>query len=126
MQTMKSEIAVFKALSDETRLRMLILFAIRELCVCEVVKILGLSQSRVSRHLAILRGAGLVNDRREGTWIYYTLSEARNDLERVLQKCLRECFNDTAAVKRDVEMLAKVRANGRKKTCAPGRRRRRA
>lgn len=121
---MKKEIAVFKALADETRLRILILLAIRELCVCELEKILRFSQSRVSRHLAVLRHAGLVIVRREGTWIYYTLSSARNELERVLHKCLRECFNHVDTVKKDLEMLMRVRAKGREKSCSTRRRRR--
>lgn len=117
MHIMKKEIAVFKALAEETRLRILILLEIRELCVCEIEKILRLSQSRVSRHLAILRNAGLVMDRREGTWIYYKPAAARSDLERVLQKCLRECFNDVPVVKKDAERLKRVCAKGRNRIC---------
>ncbi|MCA8970466.1 MAG: metalloregulator ArsR/SmtB family transcription factor [Planctomycetes bacterium] len=66
--------ALFKAVSDPTRVRILatIVFA-GELCVCHVEKALGLSQSRVSRHLTALRRAGLLIDRRDGAWTYYSI-----------------------------------------------------
>ena len=67
-------VQLFKALADETRLRILNLLCHQELCVCQIVEILGLGQSKVSRHLAHLRHAGLVTDRREGLWIYYCLA----------------------------------------------------
>lgn len=64
----------FKLLADTTRLRCLLLMqAEGELCVCELTHALGLSQPKVSRHLASLREAGIVLDRREGLWIYYRL-----------------------------------------------------
>jgi len=114
---MQQDIAVFKALADETRLRILILLSIRELCVCEIEKILGLSQSRVSRHLAMLRYAGLVATRRDRTWIYYSLAGPRSDLERVLQKCLRECFKDLPAVRKDIKMLKRISGGSKKLIC---------
>ena len=72
---MSEAVQLFKALADETRLRILNLVAHRELCVCHIVEALGLGQSKVSRHLAHLRNARLVNDRREGLWMYYSLAE---------------------------------------------------
>ena len=65
----------FKALSDETRLQIMTLLLHREeLCVCDFVGALGLTQSKASRHLRYLYHAGLVKDRREGLWMYYRLS----------------------------------------------------
>jgi len=65
---------VFQSLSDTTRLRCLVLMATEdELCVCELTHALGLSQPKVSRHLARLREVGLVQDRREGQWVHYRL-----------------------------------------------------
>lgn len=63
---------IFRALADETRLRciMLILQA-EELCVCDIAQILGQVQPKISRHLSVLRSAGLVLDRRSGVWVYY-------------------------------------------------------
>ena len=67
----------FRMLADETRLRCLLLLAVEgELCVCELVHALELIQPKVSRHLAALREAGVVTDRREGQWIYYRLNDA--------------------------------------------------
>ena len=66
---------LFKALGDETRLRILKLLEVMELCVCEVEQSLQIAQSRASRHLGILREAGLVTDRREGPWVVYQLRD---------------------------------------------------
>jgi ArsR family transcriptional regulator len=73
---MKMTAQIFKALGDETRLRiMALLVQGRELCVCDIMAALDLPQSTVSRHLSYLRNAGLVDDRRQGIWMYYTLNE---------------------------------------------------
>ena len=69
-----------KALADQTRLRLLVLLVdAPELCVCEFTQALTLSQPKVSRHLAILREAGVLQDRRAGLWIYYRLHEKLSD-----------------------------------------------
>jgi biotin operon repressor len=65
----------FPALADPTRLRCLLLLATEgELCVCELTHALNESQPKISRHLAMLREAGIVSDRREGLWVHYRLS----------------------------------------------------
>jgi len=69
--TMEATIKMFKALSDETRLRIYLLLLQGELCVCELVNILNMEQSRISHGVRILREAGLVINRREGKWIIY-------------------------------------------------------
>lgn len=70
------------ALSDETRIRMLNLLIERECCVCEVMDILGISQTRASRNLAILYDSGFLESRREGLWTYYSID--RDNLEEYL------------------------------------------
>lgn len=65
--------ALFAALADRTRLRLLNLMAGREVCVCYFVEILGQSQPKISRHLAYLRRAGVVKARREGKWMHYRI-----------------------------------------------------
>lgn len=76
--TMKSIAQIFKALGDETRLRiMALLVNDRELCVCDIMAALNLPQSTTSRHLAYLRNAGLVDDRRRGVWIFYKINRER-------------------------------------------------
>ncbi len=72
---MKTLAQTFKALSDETRLRILAQLFGGERCVCDLMAALDLPQSTVSRHLAYLRNASLVEDRREGVWMYYRLRE---------------------------------------------------
>ncbi len=66
-------VAVFKALADGTRLRILLLLLKRELCVCELCYALDMEQSRVSHQMKVLRDAGLVADTRQGRWIIYRL-----------------------------------------------------
>ncbi len=67
---------IFKALSDETRLLMLALLMRRgELCVCDFVEALGITQSKASRHLRYLANAGLAIDRREAVWVFYRIPE---------------------------------------------------
>lgn len=97
--------AIFKALADDTRLRILNLLRQREICVCEIVDVLGLCQSKVSRHLATLKHAGLVSCRRDGPWIYYSLAAPSGDLSaRILEWLwvakdqIRSGLNDLAAL----------------------------
>ena len=80
----------FKVLADEARLQILwLLFNNSELCVCDIVEALGITQSKASRHLATLRHAGLVLDRREGAWMYYSLRAPGSELERGQLELLR-------------------------------------
>ena len=96
---------LFKALADETRLRILNLVARRELCVCRIVKALGLSQSKVSRHLAHLRNAGLVNDRREGPWVYYSLVEPSGCLHEQVIELLKRSGCEFPMAEEDLQAL---------------------
>jgi ArsR family transcriptional regulator len=74
---------MFKALADETRLRILgLLFSKGELCVCDIIAALNLPQSTVSRHMAYLRNSGWVDDRRMGLWVYYTITAERNAIQQ--------------------------------------------
>jgi len=73
---MKSFIRVMKALSDGNRVRVLKLLEEKELCVCEIQRVLGLAQSTVSKHMKLLEDAGLVDRTRQGTWILYSLAES--------------------------------------------------
>ncbi|MBK5259037.1 MAG: metalloregulator ArsR/SmtB family transcription factor [Thermoanaerobaculia bacterium] len=80
---------LFQALADGTRLRLLNLLAEGELCVCYFVEILGEPQPKISRHLAYLRRAGLVETRRDGKWIHYRIGELESSalgetLEQIL------------------------------------------
>ncbi len=79
---MKDTAEFFGVLADEARLKMLwLLFNHRELCVCDFMEVLGITQSKASRHLRILYRAGLVTDRREGLWVHYALRSLEPGLE---------------------------------------------
>ena len=80
----KAEAKFFKALGDETRLRIVKLLSIREMCVCEVMVALGMTQPTTSHHLNILENAGLVASRKEGRWVFYRLDDP--DLVRSMEK----------------------------------------
>jgi ArsR family transcriptional regulator len=67
---------IFKALSDETRLRILKLLEKGELCVCDIVASLDMIQPKVSFHLSVLKEAGLIKDRKEGKWIHYNIDDS--------------------------------------------------
>lgn len=76
---------LFHALSDETRLAVLDMLGQGELCVCELQAALDAAQSRLSFHLKVLKEAGLVTDRKEGRWAYYTIApEAIDELESLV------------------------------------------
>ena len=66
-------IGVMESLSDPIRINILELMMNGEICVCDIVKVTGLSQSKISYHIKILKDSGLVSDRQEGRWVYYKL-----------------------------------------------------
>ncbi|MFW5864404.1 MAG: metalloregulator ArsR/SmtB family transcription factor [bacterium] len=106
VMTMQEEAALFKALSDPTRLRLAVLLAIRgETCVCDLAAALDEPDYKISRHLGILRGGGLVEARREGAWMHYRLAERRTDLEKCLLGCLRDCLAGHPEIREDLERL---------------------
>ncbi|WP_298202578.1 metalloregulator ArsR/SmtB family transcription factor [Desulfosporosinus sp.] len=71
---MKNRADFFKALSDETRLRILEIIAQEESCNCQLMERLNISQSMVSHHIKILKQAGIIDERRNGKWTYYTIN----------------------------------------------------
>ena len=109
---MENEAAFFKVLSDPTRLRLAVLLSIQgETCVCELAEALNAPEYKISRHLGIMRSAGLVEAKRQGTWMYYQLSKAQNRLEECLQDCFRDCLADHQTVKADLKQLSKSTCN---------------
>ena len=100
---------LFKALGDHTRLRIVALLSHGELCVCHVQDALGLTQPNASRQLGILKNAGVVESRREGTWTFYRLAEQPDgNCGRQLDALVRG-FAQQATLRKDVERLVKVR-----------------
>lgn len=78
----------FKALSDETRLRILNLLTVQELCVCDLTEALATEQPKISRHLQVLRSAGVVSERKAAQWRYYSLAAApwREQIESLFRQ----------------------------------------
>jgi len=102
----KTVVHLGKALSDETRLRILKLLEDGELCVCHLMRVLNMGQSRISRHMGVLKQAGLVADRRVGKWVFYRLEAAgpRAESQTVLQH-LSTWLNDEPRIQQDKERL---------------------
>lgn len=96
---MQNEIQLFKALSDGTRLRILLLLVNNgELCVCDLMESLQIPQSTASRHLALLRNAGLVDGERRGTWMYYRVVENQTLGSAILTELKQHCSELETAV----------------------------
>ena len=112
---MKTIARMFKALSDETRLRILCLLLDGELCVCDLMEVLQLPQSTVSRHLAYLKNAGWVEDRRCGVWMYYSIVDGGNILQESILQSLRENLRMLEVAGADRERLAEF---GKHSSCA--------
>lgn len=104
---------IFRAFSDRTRLRILNLLRGGELCVCDLIDVLGVPQPKVSRHLAYLRRAGLVSARKDGLWSYYSLTPASGAFHTKVLECLSCCFADVPELAKDLEQL------GRRPACGP-------
>lgn len=108
---------LFKALSDNTRLRILGLLLEGDLCVCELMAILDMPQSTVSRHLAYLKNSGLVSDRRRGIWMHYRLTDGDNILHRDLLDLLRKDLSELPQVQDDHRMLRKYTSGRKASAC---------
>ena len=116
-----SFIAITKALCDSHRVRALAALRNGELCVCQIIELLALAPSTVSKHMSILKQAGLVESRKEGRWIYYRLP-ARDDL-KTMQWIIRaiantpEILDDDKRLKKitcaDLEIMCKKQRNGK-------------
>jgi len=103
---MRNLVKVFRALSDETRLRILKVLLERECCVCEIMQALDISQSRASRNLGILEGAGFVKSRRDGLWIVYSINKQTMDsYVAALIEVLRGSLVNEEIISQDRERL---------------------
>src|ERR1043165_3500991 len=98
---------VFKALADETRLRILGLLLTGEVCVCDIHESLKIPQSKASRHLAYLRRSGLVETRRSGLWIHYRLGRLSDPVLAAIVDAVRHALSHLDVVRNDAERLRK-------------------
>jgi DNA-binding transcriptional ArsR family regulator len=110
--------SVFKAAADPTRVRILKILEGGEMCVCQVIAILSLGQSTVSKHLFLLRAAGLIKDRRDRKWVHYSLDRGSGSpyAVRMLQN-LRRWLNDDPVITKDRKRAAIARAIGPMEIC---------
>ena len=109
---MKEMEQVFKALADATRLRILNLLLHGELCVCDIQFVLDSPQPNVSRHLTYLKNAGLVQDRREGPRIYYSLIQDTAGIRMEVYPFLLRLFRQPKILKDDLRKLRKAVERG--------------
>ena len=112
----RESVRVFKALGDPNRLRIVKMLGERELCVCEIREVLGLSTSTVSKHLTILRDAGLILDTKDGKWVNFRLNaRAESPHVRSVLALMVKSFDDDEAVCEDRKKLKTV---DREKICS--------
>src|SRR5215217_5501174 len=98
---------LFKALADETRLRILGLLLTGEVCVCDIHDSLKIPQSKASRHLAYLRRSALVAARREGLWVYYCLGTFSDPVMAAIVDAVRHALTHVDTVHKDADRLQK-------------------
>jgi len=106
--------ALFRALADRTRLRILNLMRDQEVCVCYFVEILKTSQPKISRHLAYLRRAGIVAARRSGTWMHYRIAVPKEAAAAEILREVLEALADDREMRNDLVRLERA-------CCAPTR-----
>ena len=108
-ETVRDFMAITKALADENRVRVLLALERGELCVCQIVELMGLATSTVSKHMSILKQARLVDSRKEGRWIYYRLAD-KNAPAAVRQAIawVSRCLDSDPQVVRDKKRLAAI------------------
>ncbi|MEI6126256.1 MAG: metalloregulator ArsR/SmtB family transcription factor [Pseudomonadota bacterium] len=104
---MRDLLKVLKAAGDKNRLRILKMLQHKDMCVCELSAALGITQPSVSKHLSLLKEAGLVSDKREGPWIDYRLCQEKiNHYAPVILEQLKVLVNDDPCVKNDIKTAA--------------------
>jgi ArsR family transcriptional regulator len=102
----------FRALADRTRLRIVNLLTRGSLCVCDIQRILDQPQSSVSRHLALLKSAGLIVDRRDGMRTFYALAAPDSALTRSVRSAIRAHLAAEGEYRSDLDELTRLRARG--------------
>jgi len=109
-EMMREFMAITRALADEQRVRMLLALRRQELCVCQIVEVVGLATSTVSKHMSILKQARLVDSRKEGRWIYYRLPCAQ--APALVQQAVRwvcEHLENDPRILRDEQKIEGIR-----------------
>lgn len=112
---------VMKSTADPTRVRILKLLEGGEMCVCQIIAVVEFNQSTVSKHLFLLKTAGLVRERREGKWVHYSLDgSGGSPYAKKMLKVLKGWLNDDPVVERDRKREAIARDVGPMEICERG------
>ncbi len=106
-----------KAIGDSNRVRILCILQRRELCACQIIKMLELAPSTVSKHLSILRQARLVEGRKEGRWMHYRLPDKPNALTKRVLKLIRDSIADDEQIRGDRKLLKDILAMSKEELC---------
>jgi DNA-binding transcriptional ArsR family regulator len=115
---MESILAITRALSDENRLRALLVLEDREVCVCQLIELLQLAPSTVSKHMTILRQAKLVEGQKRGRWMYYRQANAGAPVEaRKALTWVRSGLSSSARIRSDRKRLAEILKLDRGELC---------
>lgn len=115
---MRDFLAITKALADENRIKALYSLKNGELCVCQIIELLGLAPSTVSKHMTILKAARLVESQKKGRWIYYRLPD--EDVPEIVVKSIKWIFDalsDEKSLNKDMDRLEWIKAIDRKLIC---------
>lgn len=113
---LKKTSKIIKALSDENRLRILsMLSGKKDLCVCEITAVIGLSQPTISSHLKILENAGLLEYKKEGLWVNYNISSSMDGETKRLVGSISALLAKSETIKKDLKRLMSI---DRKKICS--------
>ncbi|MGW8179351.1 MAG: ArsR/SmtB family transcription factor [bacterium] len=96
---------IFKLLGDGTRLRILMLLEHDELCVCQIMAVIGISQPLVSRNLALLTRGGFLEDRREGKLVFYRANQHLDHIRKKVYDCVKEVLRGDDVVRKDRGIL---------------------
>jgi len=102
---MKDMLKLFKLLSDESRIRILMLLTKKELCVCQLMGVLGISQPLVSRNLSLLSDAGLLDERKDGKLIFYSISKNLPSAAKCIINLLKKEMKENKTFKNDIASL---------------------
>ena len=108
---------ITKALSDENRVRALMMLVDGELCVCQIIDMLGLAPSTVSKHMSILRQAGLVETRKEGRWMYYRLAGCESECACEILGWLKKHLKDDKKILDDIKQLRRTQKMSKDELC---------
>lgn len=108
---------ITRALSDENRVRILMALRHHDFCVCQITAFLDLSPSTTSKHLSVLKGARLIEGKKEGKWVYYRLADSPEslDMARDAIAWIEKSIGDSPTIKRDDERIAKILSDEKSK-----------